>query len=274
MRLHVRSIGDAYTGICQTVLRQGEKVSPRGIETRELLDAVIIAEDPSDSLPTGCGRVFNSAIAVAEAAQLVGAISDPELMTTITPNFAQFMDDGRFHGAYGRRIGDQAFHVVDKLTKDRDTRQAVITLWDPSLDNTPGKHDYPCTVSLTFTIRRDALNLHVTMRSNDVWWGLAYDAFQFTTLQYTVAHALDVPVGRYHHHAVSLHAYVRDSDRIESLWETRDSALRLTGFGRSGDDFAIMATRARHVVHGWGMDDPTPTEQWMLESIRKFRETK
>jgi thymidylate synthase len=272
MKMHVSSMGDAYADVCQTVLRQGASVSPRGMATREILDAVIICDDPSDSLPTGCDRKLNVAIGAAEAAQLVGGMSDPKLMTAISPNFERFMDDGRFHGAYGRRVGTQALDVIRKIDADRDTRQAVITLWDPRLDNDPGKHDYPCTVSLIFQVRDDELNLHVTMRSNDVWWGLAYDAFQFTQLQYSVANALDVDVGRYHHHAVSLHAYERDAKTIEelSLTRKRSSVVHSYGFGRPGDKMETISTRAKMVLDGVAPDDATDAELAMAQVIDSY----
>ena len=55
------------------------------------------------------------------------------------------------------------------------------------------------------------------MRSNDVWWGLPYDVFQFTQLQLTLARLLDVAPGEYTHMVGSLHAYERDADGIDAL---------------------------------------------------------
>lgn len=226
--LTVPNLRTGYVDICRGVLRRGSLTSPRGQLTRELLDVTIEVMDPTDCLPIGVGRKLNPAIAAAEALQLIGGVSDPALMTRISPNFERFLDGNGFWGAYGNRVriddedrGDdvhQAQVVIDRLKADKDSRQAVIALWRPELDlNWGGKHDYPCTLSLMFTIRNGFLQLHTTMRSNDVWWGLAYDAFQFTQLQLTVAHALGVPVGSYVHHAVSLHTYERDWAAIEQL---------------------------------------------------------
>jgi thymidylate synthase len=226
--LTVPNLRTGYVDICRAVLKRGSLTSPRGQLTRELLDVTIEVMNPADCLPIGVGRKLNSAIAAAEALQLIGGVSLPELMVRISPNFEKFIDDRKFWGGYGDRVrldpgGEsydvhQAEVVVNRLTADKDSRQAVIALWRPELDlNWEGKHDYPCTLSLMFTVRNGHLQLHTTMRSNDVWWGLAYDAFQFTQLQLTVAHALGVPVGSYVHHAISLHAYERDWANIEGL---------------------------------------------------------
>lgn len=276
MRLHVRSIGDAYAGICQQVLSQGARVAPRGQATFEVLDAVIIAEDPTDCLPTGCGRKLNPAIGVAEAMQLVGGFTEPDLMVRISKNFEMFLDDGAFHGAYGPRAVSQIPEIVRKLRADKDTRQAVVTIWQPHRDNEPGKHDYPCTISLIFTIRDDALNIHVTMRSNDVWWGLAYDAFQFTQLQCTVANVLNIKVGRYHHHVVSLHAYERDADGIESLWLVRDpgTSVRTEGFGYPGIAVGHAMARPRMILSGQPLERGTTTEEWMSGVLSRYLEAR
>jgi thymidylate synthase len=224
----VPNLRAGYVDVCRRVVLEGRSVRPRGLLTHELTDVTIEVLDPTDVLPIGVGRKLNPAIAAAEALQLIGGRSDPELMVRISKNFEQFMDGGRFWGAYGDRVrldsrgeGDdvhQAEIVVARLKRDPDSRQALIVLWRPELDlNFDGKHDYPCTTMLMFLIREGKLQLHVTMRSNDVWWGLAYDAFQFTQLQLTVAHSLGVQAGSYYHHAVSLHAYERDFPAIGML---------------------------------------------------------
>lgn len=214
--IHVPNMRTGYAAICDAVLTSGDDVSPRGMKTRELLDVVIRLDDPGDALPLGTGRALNVAIGVVEALSLISGKQVPQLAVRVAPNMAQFLDGGVFHGAYGPRARPQLPHVLRKLEEDSDTRQAVVTLWDPLYDNGAAR-DIPCTTMLQFLVRRDKLVMHTTMRSNDVWWGLAYDVFQFTQLQLAVANALGVEAGTYYHHAVSLHAYERDWEGIESL---------------------------------------------------------
>jgi thymidylate synthase len=164
----------------------------------------------------------------------------------------------------------QLVHAHRKLCDDPNTRQAVITLWDFELDNERGKHDYPCTLSLHFMIRNHKLDLHVTMRSNDVWWGLAYDAFQFTQLQATLACSLGIGIGRYFHHANSLHVYERDFDKIESLHTyTPGRRPMIFGIGLSGEPINEAVRRARCIGHEQHDEiELTLHERWYVDVLR------
>jgi len=213
------TLQEAYRQICMTVLEYGSDVSPRGMRTAELLGFTVILERPHCALPTLIGRRVSTEVATTEAVQLCGGFHDPELMVMASEHFEQFRepDNRKMHGAYGNRINTQGADVVRKLQRDPESRQAVITLWDPHKDNMRDKLDYPCTVALQFLIRKDQLICFTDMRSNDVWLGLAYDLFQFGQLQWTIANMLECTVGPLVHRPVSLHAYERDWEAIENL---------------------------------------------------------
>lgn len=103
---------------------------------------------------------------------------------------------------------DQLDHVRRLLCSDPDSRQAVIQLYDPQRD-TVGHRDVPCTLNYRFFVRRGRLEMHTTMRSNDVWLGLPYDLFTATMLHELMADWLGVELGTYHHHVDSLHLYAQ-----------------------------------------------------------------
>ena len=89
-----------------------------------------------------------------------------------------FSDDGYFfNGAYGPMLIDQFTYIVDELIKDKNTRQAVATIWRrnprPSKDN-------PCTISVQFMIRAKKLHCIDTMRSSDAWLGWPFDIFNIS----------------------------------------------------------------------------------------------
>jgi hypothetical protein len=242
----------------------------------DLSNVMIELNSPLDALPLGCGRNLNSGIAVAEALQLIGGFSDPARMCELFPSFRRFMDDGRFWGAYGTRVGIQLQHAVRKLKTSPDTRQAVVTLWSPTFDNVDGKHDYPCTIALGFRIIGDELNMNVLMRSNDVWLGLPYDMFQFTQLQLTMCNALDIGPGRYNHHAWSLHLYHHNRDAAYAMnrgaapKSAGVEAVPVTGIGLPNMSMLEIGRRARRIwngnllgnLGGPGDDTPTATEFW------------
>lgn len=68
----------------------------------------------------------------------------------------------------------------------------------------------PCTVTYRFFIRDGRLEMHTSMRSQDLWLGFPYDLFTATTLQELLAGWCGVDVGAYHHEVSSLHLYRRD----------------------------------------------------------------
>lgn len=266
--IRVPDLRSGYVEIVKTIVNHGIKTAPRGQPTRELLDVIIELENPYDALPTGVGRRLNTAVGLIEAIQLIGEISIPATVLRLVPSMSfAAEDDGTFWGAYGRRAHGQTAHVVRKLQEDPDSRQAKITFWDPVLDNLPGKRDYPCTSELRFLIRDGKLIVSATMRSNDAWLGLAYDAFQFTQVQISVARALGIEVGAYHHHACSLHVYERDLDAIERLHTPETAPSLYWGIGRDGDSISTITSRARRIACGDRVDDPTWTETVYMESL-------
>jgi hypothetical protein len=249
----------------------------------------VVLEDPTYGLALGVGRSLSPRVAAAEAIQLIGGFHNPELMVWASPAFKKYMDGYNFHGAYGDRIGTQVELAVAKLEDDLDTRQAVITLWDPEKDNEGGLHDYPCTVALGFS-RRDhvglpahgVLDMHVTMRSNDVWLGFPYDVFQFTQLQLTVARMLDLPVGEYTHTAWSMHLYERDRDMaialpIETIEVYQPQGIgTVRGLGTTGA--RLIRRRAADLVYGRHdklgqarpMTDLTESEEWYRANLAAY----
>lgn len=263
-----------YVELVNIVRNRGRLSYPRGMETLELQDVTFTVNDLTKTLPTRVNRKPSLKIAAVEALQLIGGVSTPQLVVAASPNFAQFREiDGEFWGAYGVRVSAQARYVVEKLKADSDSRQAVITLWNPQMDNIEGKKDYPCTIALGFRIRRDKLNLSVTMRSNDVWWGTTYDVFQFTQLQHTIANQLGIEVGTYAHTAWSLHLYERDYETSANLHEPHGHSFIPYGL----DDFDTAANILAGQLSDQDDESVSPSQRWyeeLIESIyERFNET-
>lgn len=260
-----------YPDVVDRVLRRGHLRAPRGEKTRDIGYSLIDLETPYHALPLGCGRELNRNIAAAEAIQLIGGFSFPDLLTKATSAFTRYTEsDGTFHGAYGKRIGYQVSLAVAKLKQDGDTRQAVVTLWDPWLDNLEGKRDYPCTVALQFEIIDGLLCMNTIMRSNDVWLGLPYDLFQFTQLQITVANALTLAPGRYRHTTWSLHLYERDVEAAGKLHGATDFTAQPIGIGIPGQSFTTIMKRARAVTVNVQQIDETNSERWYRERFASY----
>lgn len=243
--IHIEDGVNGYVDLVHHVLKNGRNTSPRGMLTREIEDATIWIDNIYSTLPLGVGRGAVPGIGSVEACQLLGGVSLPELVIAVGPQFKNYAEDnGIFHGAYGLRTAGQYEEVVQKLQEDPDTRQAVVTIWDPEYDNQPKKRDYPCTVLHQFRLRDNKLNMSVYMRSNDVWLGAAYDFFQFTRVQLALCSILGVQPGTYAHHVGSLHIYEQHFEVAEDLKKTTASQSIPFIQGSTWQDVKKQATDA------------------------------
>lgn len=171
------------------ILANGEEVSPRGKLTKEIPQRTITVDMKQPVL-----RVPDRSLSYKfMAAEAFWILSGDDRVATITPynsRIADFSDDGeRFFGAYGPKITAQLDYVVEKLIDDPDTRQAGLTIWR---ECPPKTKDVPCTVAVFANIRGGLLNLHVFMRSSDVWLGVPYDVFNFSMLAHLICCRLNV----------------------------------------------------------------------------------
>ena len=100
----------------------------------------------------------------------------------------------------------QLDYVIDKLKSDKDTRQATISIYDGK-EHPLYYRDTPCTYAIQFTIVNDRLNMCITMRSNDLWFGFCNDQYCFSKLQKMVSDELNIEPGVYYHFAHNMHLY-------------------------------------------------------------------
>lgn len=257
-----------YIELINKVINKGVSRESRNGDTRELGFTVVEILDTTRAYPVGVGRGLNRRIVAAEALQLVGAFSDPDLLGVAFEPYKEA--DGRFWGAYGDRIGYQLLDVVRKLRQTSETRQAIISLWNPQLDNVPFKQDYPCTLTLTFSVNPDGqLDLSVHMRSNDVWLGVPYDWGQFSVLQQTVATLIGRTLGRYRHVVDSMHLYKRNLEaallQIHKTPEVVGDDSFPPGLARTDDRPTDVIRRCRTLPYVNG--SYVPKEHWYRNAV-------
>jgi thymidylate synthase len=124
-------------------------------------------------------------------------------------------DNKRLAGAYGPPFKSQLQYVVDLLNKDKNSRQAVMTIWRKRPE--PSK-DIPCTVAIQWLIRDNQLNAIVTMRSSDVGMGLPYDMLTFTCMSAEIASLVGgVELGTCFITAGSRHIYTNQFAQLEDV---------------------------------------------------------
>lgn len=145
--------------------------------------------------------------------------NDVEFINKFAGLWGRISDDGvTSYSAYGdivfRRHGfNQVEKIIQLLCADLESRRAVINFNVPN-ENVIKTKDEICTIALQFLIRDEKLNCTAIMRSNDVWYGLPYDTVFFTELTKYIAKRLNVAVGTYTHHVISLHVYERNYEDI------------------------------------------------------------
>lgn len=215
----VHTMHEGYFDVLAKLFATGVPQDSRNGKTLEVEDLIVEVESPLYNSPDGVRPGYNFAIGLVEGLQLLAGISDSGLTAEIQPQFRAYMDDGKFWGAYGPRTVDQFPIIAERLRADSDTRQAVVTLWDPEFDAQGGKKDHPCTTAFFFLVRNGALNMKVVMRSVDLYWGLPYDVTQFALVQLSLARILGLAVGTYTHHGVSAHLY-------EPHWDVAKETLK------------------------------------------------
>lgn len=181
----VPTADEAWLELLRRILNEGHNHKCRGMSTLEILHDVNVVVDLNHTVVTIPDRKLNYRFMAAEALWIASGRNDVEFLTAVNPRMAEFSDDGRtLSGAYGPRIRPQVPYVLQSLMRDRDTRQAALTIWTPN----PGhSKDIPCSIAMVFSIRENRLHQHVFMRSSDAWLGIPYDVFSFSVLAYEIA---------------------------------------------------------------------------------------
>jgi len=214
--------------------------------TRELRHVAFTITDPRQRLVFA--RPINPAFAIAEVIWIMSGANDAGFLRFWNPRMMQFvdkdLDEQKFHGAYGFRLGsqpklseeatqrlrhvtssdscrlDQLRSAYEALQHTPNSRQVVLQIWDHKRDMPdpdPRSKDIPCNIVSHLMIRDGKLEWLQVMRSNDLIWGTPYNFIQFTTMQEIIAGWLGVEVGAYNHISDSLHVYERHWELLETL---------------------------------------------------------
>ena len=191
-------------------------VSMNGVDhcgAKAIFNEGFYIEYPTERIITTPWRKFNAIYAQNEF--LWYETGDPhptklgEIHGSIPPIWQQHVDEnGEVRSNYGHIIqqGNQWEYIKNELRRDPQSRRAVISLYDGK-DNGRYEFDTPCTQTIGFTILDGKLNMSVTMRSNDLWFGFSNDQYCFSMYQEKLANELDLEVGNYFHFAANLHIY-------------------------------------------------------------------
>ena len=204
-----RNANEAYEYVHDKILQEGVDFG----NTKALFNVGFYITDPKDRKIYNRERKWSEVYAEAEWQWYLSGDNSIDKLGFIygkIPEIWKHMadDNGNVNSNYGWqwKRNDQIDHVYNLLKNDPNTRQAAISIYDAKEHSTYGT-DTPCTYAIQFTIVNNRLDMCVTMRSNDLWYGFCNDQYQFSKLQELMAYRLDIDTGVYYHFAHNMHLY-------------------------------------------------------------------
>ena len=182
-------------------------------DTQALFNVGFYLENPMDNLIEDQDRNWKWDYAEAEWQWYLSGQNNISILGELygkVPEIWKRMADkeGFVNSNYGWqwKRGNQLDEVISLLKENPRTRQAAISIYDRK-EGYMYDNDTPCTYAIQFTIVAQHLNMCVTMRSNDLWYGFCNDQYCFSKLQELVATETGLLIGSYYHFAHNLHLY-------------------------------------------------------------------
>ena len=211
-----RNANEAYEYLHDQIIQNGVDFG----DTKALFNVGFYMTDPKDRKIINKEREWKEDYAEAEWQWYLSGDPNVEALGDIygkVPEIWKRMADGngKVNSNYGyqwERNG-QLDRIIQMLQDNPETRQATISIYDGK-EIQDYSHDTPCTYAVQFTIIGQRLNMCVTMRSNDLWYGFCNDQYCFSKLQELVAMKTGLLIGSYYHFAHNLHLYHNIIEKI------------------------------------------------------------
>ena len=251
--INAENVNDALDQGLRLMAAEGVAVPSRNGMTLELPAPVTtVYKNPAQRVLISSARDANPFFHLMESLWILAGREDVKFLGEFNKRMVDFSDNRIvFNAPYGHRLRkafgqDQLQRVIDILTKDPNSRQAVCQIWD-SADLNKDTRDKACNMSIVFRIRNQRLDMTVYNRSNDMIWG-AYGAnvVQFSMIQEYVAASLGVNMGTYSQVSNSFHVYTegaagavynRTNEGFKGGFNPYDYCYSLTKMSHSGMRF-------------------------------------
>lgn len=218
------SFSNTFINIINHINETGTTSQPRDLKVKEavLTDFVIDPKQPIANFPQ---RKFNWKYLAGELAWYLKQDRDVDYIGAFSNFWSHITNpnSNEINSNYGSLVfnAKQFGWVVDSLVADKNSRQAIMFFNQPKFQF-EGNKDFVCTMYANFFIRNNALHMKIQMRSNDIFYGLTFDAPFFSFLQQSVYLKLketypDLELGMYYHYADNLHFYERHFDLASEI---------------------------------------------------------
>jgi len=204
-----RTANDAYEYLHDRIIQDGVDFAG----TKALFNVGVYITDSQDNKIINRERNWKEDYAEAEWQWYLSGNPSifklGDIYGKIPPIWSRMANDaGNVNSNYGWqwKRNNQLDHVINLLKYNPDTRQAAISIYDCK-EYKDYANDTPCTYAVQFTILHGRLDMCVTMRSNDLWYGFCNDQYCFSKLQKMVSDELNIEPGVYYHFAHNMHLY-------------------------------------------------------------------
>lgn len=213
-----------YKQLAKDLLDSGHIMETRNIRgnTIELCNYSFVIDDlDTEYISLKTGKTDLTYLA-AELLWYWSGRNDTEFIGKFASLWKKLSDDGQTNNsAYGyiltKKYGfNQINKIIELLKVDPYSRRAVLNINVPN-ENVIETKDEPCTICLTYQIRKNKLHCTCVMRSNDMNFGLRNDLGFFISLQKYIAKQLNIKAGTYTHYAMSIHFYDRDIKFVKDI---------------------------------------------------------
>ena len=216
------SLNSEFHKLINKIETQGFLSSPRGLKVKEL-EMERLTINPTMSLADFEARPFDWRYLMGELSWYLKQERNVDYINNFSSFWKNIADeDGNINSNYGNLLfGKQIQWAFDSLKKDINTRQAISFISNPEVQYA-GNKDFVCTIYLNFWVRNNKLNMKVQMRSNDIFYGLTFDAPFFAFVQQTMYQWLketypDLSLGTYYHCADNIHFYERHFELAQEI---------------------------------------------------------
>lgn len=217
-----------FQQIIKDINTLGSFNEPRGQQVKELLmdKRRIDSRKPFIDFES---RPFNYKYFAGEIAWYLLQDNDIEFISDYSKFWTNLTNpnSNEINSNYGSLLFDgQLEWCKQALIADPNSRQAIAFLNQPKFQFKDNR-DFVCTMYLNFWLRDNKLHMKVQMRSNDIFYGLTYDAPFFAFIHQHMVHDINMithtylEIGDYYHMADNIHYYNQHSDLAKDIINER-----------------------------------------------------
>lgn len=222
----MNNFSETFISLIRDIEHKGSVSQPRDLKVKELIYGQIDV-DSTKPIANFEDRKFNFKYFAGELAWYLQKDTNIDYINKFSNFWKNITNPGtnQINSNYGALLfNDQLAWCLDSLKKDKNTRQAIAFLNQPKYQF-EGNKDFVCTMYLNFFIRDNKLNMKVQMRSNDIFYGLTFDAPFFAFVHQHMYLWLkeeaytNLELGTYTHFADNIHFYQHHfelADKIKS----------------------------------------------------------